>query len=125
MTNPDLEIPGELLANEERDAGDLGKPNRVSFVHVDDFIDSNFGGDEGRRYARFFFTLHRLPAAQQADFRNWITPFELYCTLEGERFRVTGCSRMGDVWLAKNFAKDHGYDQRVNVAECSAWGAKP
>ena len=28
---------------------------------------------------------------------------------------------MCDVWLAKNFEQDHGYDKRVDVELCSNW----
>ena len=128
MKHKDLELPGELLVDTRsspEEADEIHKPARVRFVHVDDFIDRNFGGAEGQRYARFFFSLARFPAAQQSDFHRWTKQFELYCTFEGSRYRVTGCSRMGDVWLRKDLTKDQGYDHRVNVAECSEWGAKP
>ena len=88
-------------------------------MHVDEFI-GDFNGDA---YARWFFMLHRLPAILQTSFGEWICQYRLFCTYEDERFRVTGCSRLGDVWLARDFARDTGYDLRVDVEQCSRWSA--
>jgi hypothetical protein len=89
-------------------------------THVDDFIDG-FKDSHGERYARFFFMLHRLPAYMQGHFREWTEQFKLYCTYKDERYRITGASRLGDVWLAKDLNQESGYDLRVDLAECSDW----
>lgn len=91
-------------------------------IHVDEFID-DYGNKE--RYARFFFFLHRLPAVMKSEFQEWIVPFKLFCTYEGARWRVTGASRMGDVWLTKDFKQDTGYQKRVDLNLCKDWGANP
>lgn len=49
---------------------------------------------------------------------------KLFCQYKGKRYRCTGASRMGDVWLAEDFSRDSGYDLRVNVGECSDWSNK-
>jgi|HubBroStandDraft_1064217.scaffolds.fasta_scaffold97125_3 hypothetical protein len=116
----------EAMRLAERLGGlELGSSARPASVlesdpHVDDFIDRH-GGDP---YARFVLSLFRLPAAQKLDFAPWIKPYRLFCTYEGRRWRCTGASRLGDVWLRADPQIDHGYDQglRVNVMECSAWG---
>jgi len=95
-------------------------------MHVDDFIDAmpNFSNrNDGTDYAAFFFLLHRLPAAMQIKFKTWIDPYTLFCTYQNEKYRVTGASRMGDIWLTKDFTKDVGYDLRVDIDECSGWSA--
>jgi len=46
---------------------------------------------------------------------------KLFCTYQGTRWRVTGASRLGDVWLTKNIDKDTGYDERVNVSDITEW----
>jgi hypothetical protein len=51
--------------------------------------------------------------------------FKLFCTYKDERYRVTGASRMGDIWLAKDFNRDVGYDLRVDLDECSGWTPTP
>lgn len=88
-------------------------------VHVDDFVGDYFNHE---KYARWFLFLKRLPAALQADFSDWIGQYKLYCTYQDERYRVTGASRLGDVWLAKDHQREIGYDLRVNLAECTTWG---
>ena len=91
-------------------------------MHVDDFI-MRTSADKGATYARFVLTLFRLPALQLTMFQPWISQHKLFCTWKGERFRVTGASRLGDIWLTRDFNKDIGYDNdgRVDVADCSEW----
>lgn len=89
-------------------------------MHVDDFIDRfRTGPDE--TYARWFFHLQRLPAALKIDFKEWIDQYRLYCRYEGNLYRVTGCSRYGDVWLTSDLEKSVGYELRVNLINCSEW----
>lgn len=95
-------------------------------MHVDEFIDWGIKVGEStemERYARFFFHLHRLPAMLQADFDKFTNQYKLFCTYEGNKYRVTGCSRLGDVWLSKSFDRESGYDLRVAVEKCSDWSA--
>lgn len=86
-------------------------------VHVDDFI-NDFTKD---KYARWFFMLHRLPAFMQADFAYWMDKYKLFCIFKGKKYRCTGASRMGDVWLTPDFDREVGYELRVDVDECSDW----
>ena len=87
-------------------------------MHIDDFID-NLKSDP---YACWVFFYFRLPALTMQRFWPFMKDHKLFCTYEGKRYRVTGASRLGDVWLANDFAKDIGYDLRVDVALCSEWG---
>ena len=89
--------------------------------HIDDFIDDF----QEPKYPRWFFHLHRLPAILQADFSEWMKEYKLFCDYKGHQYRVTGCSRMGDVWITNNFERDCGYDKRVDVTECLNWRDKP
>lgn len=92
------------------------------FIHVDDFIDNCSPVKyEGERYAQWFFALYRFPAALKMRFRPYLKDLKLFCTWNGQRYRVTGCSRLGDVWLTANFERECGYEYRVNVDDCSAW----
>lgn len=91
-------------------------------MHVDDFIDDH----KSDPYAAWMFLHFRLPAFQQARFNKFIENRKLFCTYNGERYRVTGASRLGDVWLTKDFkCPEAGYDIRPNVDECFDWGDKP
>ena len=91
-------------------------------MHVDEFIDGHFNEE---KYARWCFLLFRLPAVLQADFREFTKKYKLFCTYNAVRFRVTGASRLGDIWLTSDFNQDTGYEHRVDLSECSEWGDKP
>ncbi len=88
-------------------------------THVDDFIDD----PASDRYAASWFESFRRPAYdkfQKPDVRK------LYATYEGQRYIVTGCSRLGDVWLHADLNYDGmSYEKRVDVAKCSGWSAEP
>lgn len=86
-------------------------------MHVDEFIDDY----EQDKYARWFFMLHRLSAFLQSDFSEWIKPFRLFCDYEEKKYRVTGASRLGDVWLTEDFNRETGYELRVDIEKCSNW----
>jgi len=87
--------------------------------HVDDFIDD----PTTDRYAASVFEAHRRPAIDKArnpDHRK------LFATYEGRRYLVTGCSRLGDVWLHSDLNYDGiSYEKRVNVDKCSEWAGSP
>lgn len=89
--------------------------------HVDTFI--AYGNDNDNsletRYARWVLEYFRLPAMLQTAFSPWMRQYELYCTYEGKRYRVTGASRLGDIWLNTNKNAVSGYDLRVNCEDCS------
>jgi hypothetical protein len=98
-------------------------------THIDDWIDSPVFGDDKQSqqeaYAKFVLIHMRMPAWMKMAFRKWTTAFKLFCDYEGKRYRVTGASRLGDVWLAEDFSRSNGYDKRVDVAACSNWGDAP
>lgn len=105
-----------------------GLPAALGFVHIDDWIDRVRmpGKDaDNEACAVFFFEFARMPAWKQMFLRDITQHFTLYCDWQGKRYRVTGASRMGDVWLTANFARSSGYEHRVNVAECNHWSPSP
>lgn len=87
-------------------------------MHVDEWIDSP-GTDA---YASWMLSWFRMPAVLQMKCRAIMRDHKLFCFYEGERWRVTGASRMGDVWLARDVNRETGYDMRVDVELCSGWG---
>ena len=93
----------------------------AKMIHVDDFIE-DVSQDS---YARFMFNHFRLAAALQFDFNQFVVNHRLFGTYKGQRFRITGASRLGDVWLARDFERNTGYDLRVAVNEVSDFGPKP
>ena len=90
-------------------------------MNVDDFIDYGINSCPTELYARWFLHNKRLPAVLQIEFEPVLRDFKLFCEWEGETYRVTGASSMGDVWLTSNMDKSVGYDKRVNVENCSHW----
>ncbi len=89
-------------------------------MHVDEFIDSGF---RKNTYARWVLNHFRLPAVLKMDFSEFMKDHKLFCLYNGDKYRCTGASRLGDVWLAKDMERISGYDLRVDVEECSEWSA--
>lgn len=86
--------------------------------HVDDFIND----PKADPYARSWLESFRRPAwdkCEKPDIRK------LFATCDGVRYRVIGCSRLGDVWLTTDFSRENGYDKRVDVDKCSSWSEVP
>ncbi len=94
-------------------------------VDVDEWID-NFMEQESEEeprlnYAKFFLFCKRLRAVDQMNWGAYF-PEKLFCTYQGVRYRVTGASRMGDIYLTTDFNQDIGYQKRgVFVNEVSNW----
>lgn len=94
-------------------------------MHVDEFID--FGtkeNSESENYARWILNNFRLSANLKYTFKPFMKEHKLFCIYESKKYRVTGASRLGDVWLAKNFKTENGYNLRVAVDDCSEWSKK-
>jgi len=85
-------------------------------THIDDWLDDPAINEP---IAKTFLEHCRRPAIEK-DYK-WLADNPLFCTYHSERFRCIGASRMGDVWLARDFTVTHGYDLRIDVAECSNW----
>lgn len=86
--------------------------------HVYDFIND----PDSNLYAAAWFDSFSRPAIEKLR-----RPVEgkLFATYQGKRYRVTGCSRLGDVWLHSDFAEDCRYEHRVDVDACSDWRPVP
>jgi hypothetical protein len=89
--------------------------------HVDEFIDDY----KSNAYAAFVLNWFRAPASHHSRFSPWMKQHKLFGTYNSMRFRVTGASRLGDVFLCANFDHDSGYKLRVDVDEISNWSDKP
>ncbi|MFT6496241.1 MAG: hypothetical protein ACJA2A_002027 [Cycloclasticus pugetii] len=90
-----------------------GRVDLLVMEHVDEFIDH----PDTDVYASWFLNMKRMPETLKCKFSNIITQYQLYCDYKGERYRVTGASRMGDVWLTKDFTQSSGYQERVGISE--------
>jgi hypothetical protein len=94
-------------------------------LHIDDWIDNPMCKDDGEKYAKFVVFYFRYPAWAVQAFKPWMQQFKLFCTYKGQRCRVIGASRLGDLWLTSDLEADSGYEHRVCVTDCSEWGDKP
>lgn len=95
-------------------------------MHVDEFIHQGmFRHEDPRAYAAFVLEHFRKAAWWRSMTDQWMNQFKLFGTYNGKRYRVTGASRLGDVWLQEDFDKDHGYNERVDVLSVSDWSATP
>lgn len=114
----------ETSPDDSSDAGSVIE-HSPSPVHIDVWINDAYSRGKnkhlGEDYAAWFFHLHRLSASAQDLFSEQISKYKLFCVHAGTKYRVTGCSRLGDVWLSRDFSRDHGYDFRVYVDTCSHW----
>lgn len=93
--------------------------------HVDDFINNGINTDKkdskGVKYARRVLRFFRLSVMDKNKKPGFKKKHPLFCTYNGKRFRVTGASRLGDIWLTTDFTKEVGYELRVDVSDCSEW----
>ncbi len=48
-----------------------------------------------------------------------IKGLSVFCEYKDNQYKITGASRMGDVWLSLNYERENGYDKRVWIDECS------
>ena len=88
-------------------------------MHIDDFIDD----PASDRYAAQWFASFRRPEIEKL---HKPVDGKLFATYKGKRWRVMGCSRLGDVWLnVTTHAPEYGYTLRVDVEACSDWSATP
>jgi hypothetical protein len=96
-------------------------------THIDDWVFDNLGSEDTTiAYAIAFFSLKRLPAVNQAEIKPIMEQHKLFCTYkDGKCYRVTGASRMGDVWLHSDHTVEQSYTNRVNVEDCKNWSKEP
>lgn len=87
-------------------------------THIDDWLDAQPTPDE-LVPAKAWLEHFRRPAHKKNQ--QWLDERVLTCLYKNKRHRVVGCSRMGDVWLTTRLVKPDGYEERVNVDECSRW----
>ena len=87
-------------------------------THIDDWLDEP-PKDVIEALVKEWLEHFRRPAVDKDH--QWLSARVLLCDFEGERYRCIGCSRMGDVWLTKDFTRENGYDKRIDVTGCSNW----
>ncbi len=76
---------------------------------------------EAERMVHKFLDYRTLPAFEQYKPENKakVAGLNVFCEYKGIKYKITGASRLGDVWLAEDFNRDAGYDKRVMIDDCS------
>ena len=97
--------------------------------HVDDFLDDILTSrdGEGLMYAHFMLAHFRKSGIMRKAQDKYMNNQRLFVTYEGERYRVTGASRLGDLWLNTDHSATNAYTRRVafNRAKLQDWSATP
>jgi len=106
-----------------------------TIYHIDEWLDTGASSpamfdamsDPGLAYAHFMFSYFRQPAWMRMVHAPFYKDRALFVDYRGKTWRVTGASRMGDIWLAKDFTRVDGYDLRVDMdlSRMSNWRATP
>lgn len=97
-------------------------------LEVDAFLDQTpmwFNEKEYLNYVHFMLEHFRKPAVVKIAHERYMQSHHLFVTYEDIRYKVTGASRLGDIFLAKDLdrANGAGYDRRVllNFAKLTQW----
>ena len=69
-------------------------------------------------YARYVLSIFDVPASLYLSVDKLIHKNKLFAEYKGEKYRVVGLSRLGDVWLTNNF-KSTQYTKRVSITNLS------
>lgn len=97
----------------------------LSFTHIDDWLNKDpFYLIKEEAYARFILSYKRKSVSAQMSLQKYMGCFRLFADYQGKQYRVTGASRLGDVYLA-DFNRNSGYDYRVPVDSLSNWTSCP
>lgn len=90
---------------------------KSSMVHVDDFLDDVYvlSRTPHLKYVHFMFSHWRKPAIEKLAHEPFMAQFKLFVDWKGKTYRVTGASRLGDVYLTSDFNRNMGYEHRVGL----------
>lgn len=90
-------------------------------MHINEFIDD----PESDSYASWFFVINRFGASLREKVNPHSSKYNLFCDYRGDRYRVTGSSTMGDIFLTSNLDQIIGCTIRVMVDQCENWSDTP
>ena len=96
-------------------------------THVHDFISYGSGITKdvpNEEYARWILSHYTLSAMCKMAFDQFMKSKLLFGMYEGKKYRISGASRLGDIWLHSelNPAKAKAfYEKRVCVDDISNW----
>ena len=94
----------------------------LQYVFIDDWLDSGdcmMSDDPVIESLALFFEVFRMPAWKKAKYIERLQFNKFKCKFEGRTMYLTGCSRMGDIWLANT--PGEGYSVRTYINRVTNW----
>ena len=92
-----------------------------TMVDINDWIDDAYVvdpfGDQWVTYAKEWFKKFLVKAGDK-DLK-WLLANPLFAQYKGNTVRITGASRLGDVWVTASLKQTNGYQHRVCITELS------
>jgi hypothetical protein len=91
----------------------------MSKRHIYAWLDRNEKtSDPVTRKVWLFFEYHTKSAMFKSRNRDLLGDLKILCEFEDSQYRITGASRLGDIYLASNLERTVGYDLRVPLDRC-------
>lgn len=111
----------------------LGTPkparHRLNYEAIDQFLDDvTVCMDHPElAYVHFVLSHARKSAVERMVHDRFMKRFKLFVDFNGKTWRVTGASRLGDIWLTPDFEQEVGYQLRVDpdFTKFTHWRAEP
>lgn len=112
------------------------EPVRRTIKHIDNWLDFEAISDvmgtlgfENADYVHFMLDYFRRPAWVCSAHARFMNKYGLFVDYEGKTYKVTGASRLGDIFLAKDLKRPNksGYDLRVDfdLSKLTNWRDTP
>lgn len=90
-------------------------------MHIHEWLDENEGKLEDptmKQVWKFLDFKTRSAIHQHVENPDGVKGLSIFCEFQGEKHRVTGASRLGDIWLVTDFSRDTGHNKRVDIDDC-------
>ena len=95
-------------------------------MHVEDFLTTRIKDDDEEilHYVQLALSyFYYIPAiTQMCIVKIQMKYLPLFCTVDGVRYKVTGVSTMGDLFLHTDVNIEMGYKLRTDFDNCKLWG---
>lgn len=92
-------------------------PESTNQTHIYDWLDN----PDNRNHPAWRYLDEFTKCDLEEKAQLWLESTVVLCSYQGTRYRLTGASRLGDVWIHSNFNVHDGYVKRVDITELSDW----
>jgi hypothetical protein len=87
-------------------------------THIYEWLDDNEENKEVEKLWKYL-DFRTRSVSWQYDNKNLEPKYSCICDYKGKEYKITGASRLGDVWLHNDLRAEHGYVARVDIDDCS------